>query len=269
MTVDSHVHIGGKVSGLEMTECDVLYAMNTYKIDKILVSNADSVECDANQKILPENLQISQYDSNVRAINFARNNVGHVYVGAWIKPNTEHLDRQFEELIERNLDVVKAIKVHPFYSALKFNDEKLVEYIEFAESLNLPIVVHTATDDFSKVDLVFEMAKRFPNVKFLMAHLELGSDNQHAIYLCSSQSNLYGDTAWVSMQNAISFTKRCSSEKLLFGSDTPIDGKDTYATNKEGQRSIYQDYFFELSKYIAKSDYEKIMSQNAIRFFGM
>lgn len=31
--------------------------------------------------------------------------------------------------------------------------------------------------------------------------------------------------------------------KMMFGSDAPIDGLDTYLCNKKGERSIYQDYF--------------------------
>ena len=78
-----------------------------------------------------------------------------------------------------------------------------------------------------------------------MAHMGLGSDNSKAIKLISSLPNLYGDTAWVPIKSAISLIKNSSSEKLFFGSDNPIDGKDTYLHNKTGDRSLYQEYFNE------------------------
>lgn len=269
MIIDTHIHIGGKAGTFDMKESDVLYAIQTYHIDKAIVSNADSLEFDANHVILPEKLQVSQYNSNVRMINFARNNSSRLYAAAWIKPNTERLDKQFSELLKRNLDIVKAIKVHPFYSALAFNNEKMYEYIELARKLNLPMITHTANDKFSNPELVFEMAKKYPDVKFIMAHLELDSDNKRATELCAQLPNLYADTAWVSLDSAISFIKKCGSEKLLFGSDTPIDGRDTYLKNKEGKRSIYQDYFFELEKRISPAEYENVMYKNAQRIFSL
>ena len=90
-----------------------------------------------------------------------------------------------------------------------------------------------------------------------------------ATELCAQLPNLYADTAWVSLDSAISFIKKCGSEKLLFGSDTPIDGRDTYLKNKEGKRSIYQDYFFELEKRISPAEYENVMYKNAQRIFSL
>lgn len=269
MIIDSHIHIGGKNCEFEMRESDVLYAMQTYNIDKAIVSNADSVEFDPSHVILPKEKQVSQYNSAVRMINFARNHTPSVYAAIWIKPNTEQLEKSFAELLRRNLDIIKAIKVHPFYSALRFNDIKMYEYIELAENLNLPVMVHTANDEFSKPELVFDMAKKYPAVKFIMAHLELNSDNRHATELCAQLPNLFADTAWVSITNAIAFVNQCGSEKLLFGSDTPIDGRDTYLKNKAGNRSIYQDYFYELEKFISHAEYENIMYKNALRLFNI
>ena len=49
----------------------------------------------------------------------------------------------------------------------------------------------------------------------------------------------------------------------------PIDGVDTYAHNKTGDRSIYQDYFYELEKMISADSFEKIMWKNAENFFKL
>lgn len=268
MIIDAHVHIGGK-NILEMKESEVLSAMKKYKIDKIVVSNADSVEFYPTHEDLPQELSTTQYNSTVRAINFARNNPKNIFIAPWIKPNTEKLEQDFIDLVQRNMEVIKAIKVHPFHSALRFNDNKLIEYIEFAKKLDIPMIIHTAHDEFSNPDFVYEVAKNYPSVKFILAHLELVSDNKHAIDLCSKLPNLYADTAWVPIKSAIQFIQKCGNEKLMFGSDMPIDGEDTYLHNKEGQRSIYQDYFFEIQKFISPDDYENLMFKNAMKIFGI
>ena len=54
---------------------------------------------------------------------------------------------------------------------------------------------------------------------------------------------------------------------MLFGSDNPIDGRDTFLHNKTGDRSLYQAYFNELRDMISKEDYENLMYKNAQRTF--
>ena len=59
------------------------------------------------------------------------------------------------------------------------------------------------------------------------------------------------------------------SEKMLFGSDCPIDGVDTYHHNPKGETSIYQAYFHELENKISKEAYDNLMYKNAIRVFKL
>ena len=49
----------------------------------------------------------------------------------------------------------------------------------------------------------------------------------------------------------------------------PIDGLDTYHHNPFGQRSIYQDYFYELPKLISKEDYDNVMWKTAVYLFKL
>ena len=102
-----------------------------------------------------------------------------------------------------------------------------------------------------------------------MVHLGLGTDNKEAIELCQKQDNLYGDTTWVSTKSALYFIEKCGAHKLMFGSDSPIDGKDTYGFNFKGERSLYQEYFNEFKKQVSPETYEKIMWKNAKDFFDI
>ena len=102
-----------------------------------------------------------------------------------------------------------------------------------------------------------------------MVHLGLGSDNKEALDLLAKADNLYGDTTWVPMETTIEAIKRYGSKKMIFGSDTPIDGVDTYFCNPKGDRSLYQDYFHVLPDKISKEAYEDLMYKNAIRIFNI
>ena len=274
MIIDTHVHIGGKPfcngGGIpEMTEERTWTALTRYNIDLALVSNCDSSEVDHAQVLFPKERQISQIDSLDRMLKFARLHSDRVKVGVWVKPLTEKLTPKFEKMIKDNLDIIRAIKLHPYHSNTKPTDKKTLPYIELAKELNLSVVSHTGGCEAADPKYMYDLAKMFPTVNMVMVHLGLGTDNKAAIELLSKADNLYGDTTWVQMSSTISAVRQGLAEKIMFGSDSPIDGPDTYLHNKTGDRSIYQDYFYELPKFITQDDYEKIMWKNAKRILNM
>lgn len=268
MIIDTHVHIG-KCLGFDLREEDVLYSMEEYGIDYALVSSVEAAEYDHNLKPIPKQYQASQIECLKRCISFAKANDGKIGAAAWVKPATETANKELEDLIADNLDVVKAIKVHPYHSKTAFDGEKMIPFIKLAERYKLPMVVHTGGCDEASPQRVYNAAKSFPNVSFVMVHMGLGSDNKEAMDLICRLPNLYGDTTWVPMKNTIELIRRSSSKKIMFGSDNPIDGKDTYLHNRTGDRSIYQDYFNELKALISPDQYDDLMWKNAKELFNI
>ena len=265
MIIDTHVHIGTGL-GFDMKESDVLYSMDKYGINIAVVSNCEVASHDHDRKLLPENLQKYQVECLSRALKFARENPGKIYLQHWVKP-MEAITAEFKNLIEDNLDIIKGIKFHPFHSGVAFTDESCERYVRLAAEYNLPVISHTGTEFDDSPRRLFEMAKKYPQTPFVMVHLGLGSDNREAIELCKEQKNLYGDTTWVSVKSTLEFINKCGDERIMFGSDSPIDGKDTYAFNFKGDRSLYQEYFGEFRDMVSVETYDNIMFKNAQRLF--
>ncbi len=266
MIIDIHVHIGS-AAGFDMPVEYVLYSMDKYKIDYAIISNIEAAEYDSELNELPYNMQKPQIECLKDCIKIARNNSDKIGAAFWIKPHTERLTQEITDIIEKNLDVVKAVKMHPYYSKTAVDSPEVEKYIRLAEKYNLPIIIHTGGCDEASPKRVYNAAKKFPNVNFIMAHMGLGTDNSEAIELICSLPNLYGDTAWVPIRSTVSLIEKSSSEKILFGTDNPIDGKDTYLCNRTGDRSLYQEYFNELKALISKADYDNLMYKNAVRLF--
>lgn len=271
MIIDTHVHTGifediDRI--VNMSEEIVLEAMELYHIDMAVVSNA-AVEFDCEWNPVPIEKQISQEDSFLSAIAFARRNMGKIRIMPWVKPVNETPDARFEELLKENLDIVCGIKVHPFHSKIAFDDERVQTYIRLAQKYQLPVCTHTADCEEASVRKVYEMAKKYSDVNFVMVHMGLGTDNKEAIELIGMLPNLYGDTTWVPLQTTLEVVKRYGSKKLMFGSDMPIDGLHTYGKNPKGEPSLYQQYFHGLEDKLGKDAYEDIMYKNAMRIFGI
>lgn len=266
MIIDTHTHIGTMLN-FDMREDHILYMMDKYGIDHCIVSNSECATHDHKQRKIPRIFRKSHIKTNLRAIKFARENKGKISVALWVNPYEDA--NKLENIIKDNLDVIVAIKLHPFHSKLRFDSELVAPYIELAKRYDLPIVTHTGNGECDNVKLVYRVAKKYPDVDFIMVHMGLGTNNREAIKLISKLPNLYGDTTWVSVESTMKLLKLCGDEKIVFGSDAPIDGKDTYLDNGKGERSLYQSYFNEFKTMVSKDTYDKIMYKNAQRIFNI
>lgn len=263
MIIDSHIHIG-KIINFDMKEETVLASMGKYGVNFSLVSNGEAAEVDHEQKPIPKEQQFGQIELNERLFNFVRKNPDKLGALVWIKPATEGCTPEFEELIVKNRDIIYAIKVHPYHSKLAFNSPQVTKYIELARKYSLVVVTHTANDYESSPELVYEMALKYPDVKFVMYHMGLGTNNEKAIELISKLPNLYGDVAWVKPEKGMKAIKVCGIDKILFGTDNPINGVDTY-----DDENFYNFYRNDMKDKISKEDYNKFIYKNAIKLFNI
>ena len=266
MIIDSHVHIG-TFTGFDLSPENVLYSMEKYGIDFSLVSNGEAVEFDHVGNPIPAELQKPQNEVFRDTIRFARENPDRIGAVPWLKIYSELPDDTFKALLRENRDVVYGFKFHPYHSRTAPDDESLEPIYRLAAEYGLPIVSHTGGCEEARSVHLYNAAKRHPELDFVMVHMDLGTDNSEAIELLGKLSNLYGDTTWVPVRSTLEAIRRWGSEKILFGSDNPIDGKDTYLHNRTGDRSLYQEYFNEFRDAVSREDFDNIMYKNAQRLF--
>ncbi len=268
MIIDSHVHIGRALE-FDMKPADVVYSMERYRIDFSLVSSVDGAEFDHRGKKIPARYQKSQNQIFRETLDFAARYPERIGAVPWMKLHSELPDAEFIELLERNRHLVYALKFHPFHSRVAPDDLAIEPVYDLAKKYKLPIVSHTGGCEEARSIHLYNAAVRHPELSFVMVHMDLGTDNREAIELLGKADNLYGDTTWVSVKSTLEAVERYGSGKILFGSDSPIDGPDTYLHNKTGDRSLYQEYFNEFRAIVSPEDYDNIMYRNAARLFGI
>lgn len=268
MIIDTHVHIG-KALDFELTPEDVLYSMDRYEIDFSLVSDIEAAEYDGQGNPVPESFIKPQNQIFRETLDFAVRYPERIGVLPWLRISSELPDKEFIELLEKHRSLVYGFKFHPFHSRTAPDDPKLEPIYELAEKYSLPVVSHTGGCEEARSVHLYKAAIKHPKVKFIMVHMDLGTDNSEAIELLGRTDNLYGDTTWVPVKSTLKAIERWGSGKILFGSDNPIDGRDTYLHNRTGDRSLYQEYFHELRAVLSPWDYDNIMYRNAARVFNI
>jgi uncharacterized protein len=234
MIIDSHTHIGsiafevGKNRVKNLPPQDLIFSLEKYNIDFAIVSGLEGAEFDADKKLPPKKLQVSQKAGLGKMIDFVKKNSDKVRALFWVKPYNEILTEEIKKIVADNRKFVCGLKIHPTLSNMKFTDRRYYPYLEMAVELGLPVQVHTENDGMSDVKLVGKMASIFPELKFIMVHMGMESDNVEAISLIKNSSNIYGDTSVVKHENVIKAIRECGSEKILFGTDSIVNGIDTY-----------------------------------------
>ncbi len=262
MIIDAHAHVG-RMADFNLSQKKLLEAMDRYGIDAAIVSSITGMEVSSEQILLDDTMQVSQIRGNEKCIEFARRFPDRFRVLLWMKPLTEGFNEEFERLYLENQDMIVGLKAHPYYSALPFNDWRYEGYIQMAERYQLPILIHTASDECSNPKWVATMAERYPRVKFILGHMELGSDHMEVIKMMRYLPNLYADTAWGGLGDILKAIAVVGPNRILFGSDVPIDGIDTYAN------PMYQQIFNEIYDYLPKDMADRILFQNAIDLFRL
>lgn len=268
MIIDMHVHCG-VAEPFHMPTSMVEEMIEKYNIDHIIISDIRACEHTQDLTPLPEGMGMSQNQVLKETIEFARKHPGKISVMPWIKPSLDGVDDEFITIIEDNKDIVKGIKFHAHNSMLRSDSPLMEPYYEIAEKYNLPVLIHTGGIEEASVKYVYNAANAHPNVNFIMGHMGLGTDNEEAIEYASQLSNLYGDTTWVPISSTLKFIEKCGDDRILFGSDSPIDGLDTYVQNGTGEPSLYLQYFNDLKNMIPEESYNKIMYKNSARLFNI
>ena len=268
MIIDSHTHIG-ILPPFNMTTEDLLYSMERYGIDFSLVSNIEAAEFDHMGNPVPPEWQKPQNELLKVTLDAARSSNGRLGVLPWLKIRQELPDGEFIKLVKADRDLIYGFKLHPFHSRTAPDDERLEPVYRLAAELGLPVVSHTGGCEEAMSPHLYNAAKRHPEIDFVMVHMDLGTDNKTALELLGELPNLYGDTTWVPVHTTVEAIRRFGSKKMIFGTDNPIDGKDTLLHNKTGDRSLYQQYFNELRELIPEEAYEDLMWRNAARVFSI
>jgi uncharacterized protein len=137
---------------------------------------------------------------------------------------------------------LKGIKLMPMYAGFRPDDERLNPLWLYAQSHQLPVLLHTGTTFISQAPLectlprhLDPVATRFPDVKIIMAHLGHPYEGE-CIVTARKHANVYADISalhyrpWQLYQSLMLVQEYGVWDKLLFGTDYPFTTVDATLT---------------------------------------
>lgn len=257
-TIDAHAHIASWPTVAE-SKRNLLHAMKVHYVEAALVSHADCSTYPGEHGF--NAIPLSSIQGLMEVLAFAKENPGKIYAAVWIKPLVEPTPSpELLRLIDENRPLIKAIKLHPFCERIPPDDPRMEPYYELARTLELPILVHTALDPDSSIGHLVNAAKAHPDLRFVAAHLELASTHDFAVEAIKGTPNIWADTAWVDLKSAKNALMKLGKERVMFGSDAPIDGPGTL------DNPLYISYFRN-DIGLDEESYRMLIADNARAFY--
>ena len=111
-----------------------------------------------------------------------------------------------------------AMKIH--LEAIDFNEQELNDICIMASDLKLPLLIHTSAYANCRSSMFEKIIGNNTNQKFILCHAR---PNEEALSIMEKYSNVWIDTAFLSIGNLKTFVSHGFEDKILFGSDYPIN----------------------------------------------
>ena len=243
--IDMHMHInhGGRFDSQQSEYHDATIS-NLTKMSKIC--NVERMFCSTFSSVLSTE---DVFLENEYMFELSQK-MDNLYQWVVIDPRNKSTYFQAEKMLDSKKCV--GIKLHPVchkYSLIDYGNE----IFSFASDHSAIVLIHPEGNP----DYIIPFANKYPNVKFIMAHMgswDIGTD-ANAIEFAQND-NVYMDTSGIaSSKNYVieAVVSRVGSKRILFGTDT-------YACGFQRGRIEYAQ--------ISDDDKVNILRKNAEQLFG-
>lgn len=220
-----------------------------------------------------------EIEGNIKLAQLAKQN-NKLLPLATCQPNFGTVDN-IKKLFSDNPNVFYGLKFHPEQLNLPANSALCNPYLEFAQKNDLPCLFHSGqtfdsaqgvATKVSKPAQIYELAKRFPKVPVIMAHLG-GNEGENTLFatkliiesVTKNNSKLYADISWVDCDNpqkstlsqVIKILKENNAlDRIMFGTDAPLGRFGLLGENNTPPKEAYVNNINDIKKMI-KRDFGK------------
>jgi len=254
--IDSHVHMG-VYGSYEIRLEELVIDMNRFGVDQAVISDIGLNSLD--EQGIERFRDMDTIALNSRSLKRINAYGDRFLLLFWIRPLFDRNEEPLTRFLCENKERIGGLKVHPKTAGIPFSCADYSPYIEICRRQNIPFCIHTQGDGYSNMEYVYEAAVKNPDVTFVAVHMDLGGDRERASEFIASCPNLYGDTTLVSKEEMIKAIKKCGPEKILFGTDASVFGRDSYKR--------YEGFYDAVLEKFGRAGAEKVFYKNARKLF--
>jgi len=209
VVVDAHHHLGPCDHFLVNVEWpEVRSAMDGAKIEKFLL-----MPFPGNPDPKAEHDKITKVSDEMPSSVFGIAAVNPIRFG--LKASLEEIERAVTSLNFR------CVKIHTIAWGLFPFSPLSEKIIEKARDLNVPVMIHTGGSLFADPAHVDQIAPKYPDVNFILAHMGWVSYAAGAMEVAKRNPNVYVETSWSLGYDIKQAVETLGANRVMMGSDLP------------------------------------------------
>lgn len=210
MIIDAHLHLGNdRVFDEKTTEEEIIKTIDNHGIDEAIVQPmVDTPSIDVAR------------NCHDRIARMAEDNPGRIFGMVSLNPHLK--EEEFEKEIDRCIKELEfvGIKLNPLAHACNPLSKDGMRLFEKARELEVPVMVHTGAGiPFSLPAMVIPIAKKFLDLKIILAHGGNNITAGEALVVAEQCDNVFLEPSWVAIHIVCKFIKSLGASRIMFGSD--------------------------------------------------
>lgn len=258
--IDSHNHIWDNFTLDEME-----LVLKKYNIDMCIISDLTGGNINKNNKM---RTSLDTINANEGALS-AYKNSKFIKCQFFFDSRYDKFTNELGEYLLKNRDIFVAIKIHNLISNSPANSELLYDILNFAEKNKFPVMFHTDSVNLCGVKEMQAVVDKYPDLILVLGHAFLNVDTKTVIEFMIKNNKVYADTSWAETEKVIGLLKSIPSERLMFGTDAPVDGELGRGEPLDKERCNFKWYnpLFEALKDIPDDDFNNFMRNTAVNVY--
>ncbi len=214
MIIDSHTHLGfDHCYGTDNPEEQFLYYQDLGKIDHAIIQPGVPLSH------IEENAAIHD-----KIYNFCQEHNGRFFGMASITPHfrPDVYEKELTRCV-KELGFV-GVKITPGGHGINPAIKDIRYIYELCGALDIPVMIHTGSGTpFADAINIYEPAKQFKNVKFIIAHAGGEASHGSAIHVAKLCENVYLEPSWLMIYSLLGDIKAIGAERIMFSSDLAMN----------------------------------------------
>ncbi|MEM2906443.1 MAG: amidohydrolase family protein [Candidatus Bathyarchaeia archaeon] len=249
--IDCHAHVGrlpGTV-GYIVTGDELDYALKNEGVLYALASSASVTT-------------VGQEYGNAEAVREVAKHPDTIGGMIWINPHDPGWEEDAEATLKHGF---LGIKLHPTLDHYKAGKDSLGGVFAFAAKHRLSILTHAQEGDAAPLNYI-ELVEQYPDVKVVFAHFGPGVQG---IVMAKKYDNVYLDTTGVPAFTIWIAVAAAGSEKVLFGTDSPMGYKVGDGPERPEFRTFRKATDEIRSLGLRDMEFENIFYKNSVKVFNI
>ncbi len=255
--IDAHAHIG-QFKGYDLSLDNLLVNLAENHVQYALVSNIDGaaipgVTADG------EEVAINEETARVTAAH------PQLKPLAWAKPGATGASAANIEPFLRDKGFL-GIKFHPDFNNFPANSPAVVPYLRLCEKYGVPAAFHAGRSTRSNARMIYEVARQFPKVPFILYHMGFGTGHDETIAVAldarkRGDALIYLEVAQADEAAVLRAINKVGADRVLFGTDATYYGRYHY--------EFYGPVLRAVKKAIPAADFARFIRGNAAELFRL